>query len=532
MQRLLDTVLREDLFGAVSRSTPEGDSCLQLQLTPQTRWWLPVQAGGPLCAWRAAAPFLWEEHQGVRRRLDDPQQLFARCADLLDEHDALAQELSCCLEQLALARDEQAAWFASQPRVPTHWAESLMFFDRLAAFQDHPYYPTARAKVGFTADDLQRYAPEWGPQLQLRWVGVEPERVSLQGELPAWWPSPASLRLPSGNLAVPLHPHTAEQLGVEGTPHLWVRPTLSVRSLEVVDHPEVHLKLPLFMRSLSFKNIRKVKPDTIHDGHAVQTLLAQAVAQSPELRGRVLLTDESCGFSVDGRADLGCIVRRYPEAELEGCRVLPVAALAASFPAGGSVLEFFGPAFLQRYLELTLRVHLTLWSRYGIALESNQQNSLIVVAPDGALRLLFKDNDAARIYRGVAAERLQVPHFQDPCIEVDDWLPLAHMFLTITLQLNLLPFASGEEIGEVLQRVLSELPQEQLQRAEVRRWLLEPEFHPVKRLFSAGTLFSKARTGAADINKHYGLTGPNPLRAWSRAAAASDSAGSLSRARI
>ena len=35
---------------------------------------------------------------------------------------------------------------------------------------------------------------------------------------------------------------------------------------------------------------------------------------------------------------------------------------------------------------------------------------------------------------------------------------------------------------------------------------------PVKAMLTAGTLLSKQRSGAADINKFYSYTGPNYLR--------------------
>lgn len=489
-RRLLDAYLREDLFGMVSRGTMEGD-CLRFSWSPDRTWRIPLAPGDAVQRYRVAEAFVWENE----RRLESLEELSRPLFERVDEPQALREELLTAVRQRTLCQAEQARWFRTLEE-PRTWHEWMLHYDRLASFQDHPYYPTARAKVGLTDEDLRRYAPEFGNRFELRWtVGQNP--TPFQGPLPAWWP-----RSRQGVL-VPVHPHTLESMPDLDAPlaDMWARPTLSVRTVALEAEPAYHLKLPLLMRSLSYKNLRKVKPDTLIDGHLIQSYLQEHVG--PELG--VLFTDESVGMAVDNRADLGCILRRYPAEELRGCRVLPVAALHAPVPGGGTVLDTLGPDFPARYAALTLRLHLTLWCRYGIALESNQQNTLIVISPDGSLRLLLKDNDAARLYRPLVPDEL-ASRLQDPCLLVEDWESIANMFITITLQLNLFPFVP--ELRPILEDCLTDLPRQDL----VRRYVLEPERLPVKYLFSAGTLFSKARTGAADINKHYGRTGPNPLQ--------------------
>jgi siderophore synthetase component len=503
MERILDALLREDLFDVVSTGTFDAQSStLRAHPAPGLEWFIPVHAHRLHQTLKAAKP--WIVCNGDR--ITDPRELVARMQKLVDEPEALRAELECAWEHHEAVQSLRAGIASAGP---ASWAESLLWHDRIAALQDHPLYPTARAKVGLDVADLQRYAPEWSNSFELRWLGVPVGQLThRQGSVPGWWPQPAELGLPPGLFPVPVHPHTALRLEPPAqavwAPHsaVAVRPTLSVRTVAVLQHPEFHLKLPLFMRSLSFKNLRKVKPDTLHDGAVMQDLLGAILAQEPQLRGQVLLTEENCGLSVDGRSDLGCIVRRYPAPALEGCQVLPTAA----FSAQGVRLA---PEVLSAYLELTLRLHLTLWVRYGIALESNQQNTLVVVAPDGSVRLLLKDNDAARIYAVQAQSRLPLPPFCDPCILVEGWEAIAQMFITITLQLNLQLFFPAEQLREALLRQLQEFSPEELDNARVQELLLDPEFHPVKRLWSAGTLFSKTRTGAADINKFYGHTAPN-----------------------
>ena len=54
----------------------------------------------------------------------------------------------------------------------------------------------------------------------------------------------------------------------------------------------------------------------------------------------------------------------------------------------------------------------------------------------------------------------------------------------------------------------------------LRARTLEAARLPGKSMLTAGTLRDKARTGAADINKYYGVTGPNYLRAQRRGSGA------------
>jgi siderophore synthetase component len=314
-------------------------------------------------------------------------------------------------------------------------------------------------------------------------------------------------------------------------------PTLSVRTLQVVHEPTVHLKVPLTIRTLGARNIRTVKPSTIYDGYTVQCLLTAVAASDPALMARYRLTDESTGAHVDDLSWLGVIVRRYP-AGLEGTTMVPVAALSASGADGRCVMEslaarFYGgdlTGFLQDYLNLTLTVHLRLWLKYGIALESNQQNSMLVLSDAGPLQLLMKDNDAPRLWPARLCARLGnltplVDEVRDDRILVDAEEPLAQMFTTITLQLNiavlleeLVDRGHGSRsdwytrLRDQIDAILRELEQEGVATDAARQYLLEDDYLYVKYLLRAGSLESKTNTGATDINKFYGKSAPNFLK--------------------
>ena len=214
-----------------------------------------------------------------------------------------------------------------------------------------------------------------------------------------------------------------------------------------------------------------------------------------------------------------------------------MAALASPLADGRLFLEQLVERFyagslqhwLDDYLDLLLQVHLRLWLQYGIALEANQQNAVLIYERDQPVRLLMKDNDAARLWpqRFVTAcpDLSEWPDaLQDERIRVDSSQPLAEMFCTITLQLNMVAIVEAiaqagldtraRLYGTLRQRLtacLGQLEAEGINVDDARRWLLDSPRLPVKYLLSAGSLFSKAHSGASDINKFYGYSAANFL---------------------
>ena len=513
-QRVLDALLREDVLGCVSLATLVRAEQLPAFPDPRQRtggaqWlrlthfqggvlWIAVQPATFMQQWRGtAAPLLWQEDGRYTEllALDDILRCFAR--DLAPAAQALfaafIDECALAAEHRGIADAERERWFDAlhgaglvEPTLASSpvWHATLLHYDRLAAFHDHPLYPTARAKLGFDRTALDAYGPESQRPFQLRWLALPRALVHASADpardWPALWPGFADVglapALAHSHALLPVHPFVwgaqldamladsglAAQAVAAPLPWLTVAPTLSVRTVALLDAPEWHLKLPLTIRTLGARNIRTIKPGTIGDGHRVQTLLGAIATREPAYAQRVLLSDERAGAHADHRPFLGYILRRYPAHQLEGSTLVPVAALTAAAPQGGLVAQqlarrYYGGdllAFFDDYLGLTLSLHLTLWLRYGVALESNQQNSVLVMR-DGApgLRLLLKDNDAARIHTAALARRwphlaTHVAHLEDQRIRVDDDVPLAQMFVTITLQLNIAALA--ERYAEAL----------------------------------------------------------------------------------
>lgn len=568
--RIIDCCLREDIRGLLSqgqvREIP-AELASHWPQAPAQDWlcvshlgsgelWLPLRRGGPLQAWSAKADaWLWRREDEVR--IEQGYDLWLEHLGQGLDPDSLARfaayrdEADCAALHRGLCREAYQAQAGSLAKIldEASWGQRLLGIDRIASYLDHPFYPTARAKSGFDQAALQGYAPEFAPRFTLNWLAVPKSDLSLSSPAPAHWPSFGELGLDAGLAAshalLPVHPLTWPLLEQYGLPAgcikaprsaLLVEPTLSVRTLVCVEHPHCHIKLPLLVSTLGARNLRLIKPSTLYDGHWFQTTLQALAARDPELGRRYLHVDERHGGHAGEHKHLAYIVRRYP-VELAEATLVPVAALASPLPDGRLFVEALVERFhagdlqgwLTDYLDLLLHVHLRLWLRYGIALEANQQNAVLILQDGRPMRLLMKDNDAARLwperFARACPDLASLPAaLRDERIRVADSQPLAEMFCTITLQLNMVApleaiadagLASRETLYATLrQRLLAcieQLESQGLDCCEARDFLLDSPTLPVKYLLSAGSLFSKAQSGARDINKFYGYSAANFL---------------------
>ncbi|MFF9200198.1 IucA/IucC family protein [Streptomyces sp. NPDC014779] len=570
--RVLSALLREDVVGLRSRGTlvrradgawlrragEDGDALL-----------LPVAEDGFQSAYAARMPLLVRESDGAP--LATYEEIIGALRDLAEPvdrpgFDAYAEECRQTLATMRLherTREETAARLTrlhgADPARWTGYAHGLGY-DTLAARLDHPVYPTARGRSGLDDDGIRAYAPEFHPRFALRWVAVPREAVTVPGgagRLPARWPSPADLGLPAlarTHLALPVHPLTAgaplaEALRATGLhehavlapePRLEVVPTLSMRTVALAEEPSLHLKLPLATATLGQRNRRTIKPGTLVDGAAGQRLLHTVIAREPRFRETILHADETV-YAHAGHELLAALCRRHP-AGLDDAVVVPLAALLAEAPGGRLLIDHLADRFhegdpvalLDGLLTLLFDWQTTLFG-YGIALESHQQNISLVLdrRADGGgtrLRLLLKDNDGPRVHTRrltdtLGADAPDPADFDDARIFGDDDRPVADLFTTITVHLCAGAYAFGlarhgraplttllalvrDRLAEAVER-LGTAPGEP--GAVLRAHLLDAPELPVKAMVTAGTLLTKERSGAADINKHY-TTGPNYLR--------------------
>jgi siderophore synthetase component len=568
--RVIDTLLRED-YASLSRRLRRHDGRQVLDLPANqgaTGLTLPLEDDGFLADYR------------IRRRpagsclsltLDDVDSALRAVSDPLDS-DGVTAFAAECRQALAAIRLRERHQAGIRGRLTPLWGAApdalsggsgMLAYEALAAAMPHPAYPASESRRGFSEDDSLRYAPEYLPEFALRWVAVPRSRLTTVGRhdhRPPGWPTASEVGLPESLSAthdlVPVHPVTARhELGralaeselagavIAPGPSLRVTPTLSTRTVAVRSQPRSHIKLPLPTSTLGLLNRRSIKPGTLADGTLVGGILSAAVQGDSQLGG-LLLADEST-YAHAGHPFLGYLLRRLPPG-LERCRIVPIAALLAPSPAAAAgagrplVIEelarwacggdLFG--LLEAYLEVLFDVHVRLFARYGIALESHQQNAALVLGPPeetARLRFLVKDFDGALIHlpRLVSALGSGAPDesaFADPRLVTRSDDALADVFITITVHLctGALAFGLADQgvapLPDLLALVRRKLtaaldrhagwPATSVLRARV----LDADRLPGKSMVTAGTLVAKARTGAGDINKFYGTNGPNYLQ--------------------
>lgn len=502
---VLDALLREDLLGIRSRGQLV-DGRLTLVVAGHTVS-IPVRQDGFQCDIAVAEPLV-ECDGRVLTELDAILAVFRQAVPPVDVggFDAFVAECQDAATAARLHREHR-------PDVLARIGGSSLRYDTLAAYAGHPIYPTGLARWGLAPADQVRYAPEYHPTFPLRWTSVPADAVTFAGALPLWWPTAGELGLTG--VPFPVHPVAT----AEGPELVNVTPTLSMRTVQVRADPRVHIKLPLPTSTLGLRNRRTIKPGTLSDAAIVGRQLAAILADEPEF-DRVLVADEQTYAHTDDEM-LAFLVRRYPA--LDG-DVVPVAALGARTERDQTVLDeladryYHGDrtALLTDYLRLLFDFHVTLLLRHGIALEAHQQNVSLVLS-DTEIRLLYKDNDGPRI----RDDRLTVADpasIADQRILVEHTQPLIDVFVTITLHLSAAAIvfaANGMRAGrglirELLTAAIDRHPDSPDRRLLIAR-TLQADRLPVKAMVTAGTVLSKDRSGADDINKCYRMTGPNYL---------------------
>ncbi|MFD7560850.1 IucA/IucC family protein [Streptomyces sp. NPDC059835] len=568
MLRVLGALLREDVVGLRTRTTTVDRAdgrWLRLPAGDGDALLLPVAPDGYQGECGARLPLLARESDG--RELTTHDEVLGALRALADPadragFDAFAEECRQTLATMRLhdrTRDEVAAALtAAYGEDPADWTGPAagIAHDTLAARLDHPVYPTARGRSGLDEAQLRAHAPEFHPHFALRWIVVPERDLTVAGgpdALPDAWPTPAALGLPAldgTHLALPVHPLTVgaplrEALSAAGLadravlaerPYLDVVPTLSMRTVAVTADPTLHVKVPMATATLGLRNRRIIRPGFLADGVAGQRLLETVISREPRFRGVVLHADETVHAHA-GHELLAALCRRLP-AGLDDAVVTPLAALLAEAPGRRLLIDhladrFYGGdpiALLDAYLRLLFDWQTTLFG-HGIALESHQQNISLVLdhgpAGETRMRLLLKDDDSPRVHAARVRASLGADAplgFDDARILCEDDRPLTDMFTTITLHLCAGSYAFGlARHGRAGAGALLDLVRDRLAEAVERlgtgagepggvlraRVLDAPEL-PVKAMVSAGTLLSKERSGAADINKHY-TTGPNYL---------------------
>ncbi|MER6597140.1 IucA/IucC family protein [Streptomyces parvus] len=322
-----------------------------------------------------------------------------------------------------------AGFIEQRRRSPADPADADLFLTaEQSLLLGHPLHPTPKSREGLSESESRRYSPELHGSFPLHWFAVD---RSLAATDSAWTedgpataeellaPHAAGLKTPPGTVAVPVHPWQAadlihrpqvralaetgllHDLGPHGEP--W-HPTSSIRT---VHRPgaRVMLKLSLGVRITNSRreNLRK----ELHRGVEVHRLLSTGLAEQWQrehpgfdiVRDPAwLAVDDPEGTPVTG---LDVVLRHNPFGP--GDDAACIAGLTAQRPRPGRpgmhsrLAEVVSglrartglsgtdvsAEWFRRYLHHVVRPVLWLDAHGGVALEAHQQNTLVLLDPDG-----------------------------------------------------------------------------------------------------------------------------------------------------
>ncbi|MEU6658587.1 IucA/IucC family protein [Streptomyces sp. NPDC046821] len=338
-----------------------------------------------------------------------------------------------------------ADFIAHRRRNPADTADHFLAAEQSLVL-GHPLHPTPKSREGLSEAESRLYSPELQGSFPVHWMAVNRSVLAMDS---AWTqrgrPLPAdqiarqlagaSLPLPDGHAALPLHPWQVRELkhrpqtaalldagllrdlGAHGAP--WY-PTSSVRTLYQPDAPAM-LKLSLGLRITNSRreNLRK----ELHRGVEVHRLLRTGLFEQWQAAhpGFDIVRDPAwlAVNDLDGEPVLGLdvMIRNNPFASGDDAACIagfvsprPLATpnghgdprvmrsrLAETVtrladrtgrPRGAVAAEWF-----LRYLEHVVRPVLWLDSTAGVALEAHQQNTLLLLDAEGwPIGGRFRDN--------------------------------------------------------------------------------------------------------------------------------------------
>lgn len=274
----------------------------------------------------------------------------------------------------------------------------------------HPWIVASKGRIGFSATDLRRYAPEARRAVPVYWLHVEDAD---------WRGQPLSE-------LVPVHPwqwdHRLQQLYAGDIARGRIRflgerdgrwmPQQSIRTLADADQPgRHHLKLALSILNTSVW--RGLPRDRTLAAPALSAWLQERVLSDAFLRETgVILLGEVASVSVAHPAFeavddvpyqhtelLGAIWRESVESYLGSEeRAVSLAALLHRDPSGVAYVEpliarsgLTVEEWVSRLHEVTLPPLLHMLYRYGAAFSPHAQNCMLVLRDDAPARLVVKD---------------------------------------------------------------------------------------------------------------------------------------------
>lgn len=348
----------------------------------------------------------------------------------------------------------------------------------------HALHPGTKTRGGFSRADLERYSPELGCQVGLRFAAlrrshaVESLSSAFSADFPKAWSE--EFRESASRRGVDLSEHhvmavhpwqwenvipamftreLAEGVLVPLDPVFEAQPLASLRTVAPLgDLDACQVKLPLAIQATSVP--RTITAPTVENSPRISDLLqavlrkeqdlAELVSLSPETRG-VHFWEKGAPDAAEKARHLTMLLRGRPERRT-GQQLVPNVILAESSPfdgrpfaaelverADGDPLTYF-----YDYVLLSARVTLGFLARYGLGIEAHAQNTLTYHRRGAPVGWVLRDFGGLRIDRARLRETgLDVELHPETLIVTKDDAELVSSFHHSWLQGNVAPLAAA-----------------------------------------------------------------------------------------
>jgi siderophore synthetase component len=425
------------------------------------------------------------------------------------------EEVAAAVRREARGARDMATWLrARRGDGPAH----ARFVERFASLKGNPTHPMSKLRGELRPEDVLRYAPEFGPVLDVPLAAIVADEVSVRGvagaagyraqlarhfpRLCGAWDAAvrARGRDPCEYVPMPVHPLQVAEVRGRFAPLfetgralllervcLRAQPTTSMRTMMPVGEGEgeVHVKLPVAIRTTSM--LRTKTSERLWAVPILTDLIAEVLARHGHFRDALRMVPERIGAWLrDDREDrprehsyhCNLLLRDDPETCVRRDELrLPLSAAFARSPftgrpvfvdlmtSAGVTGAASAGAWFGHYVDVVVTGQLGIYARYGISLEAHQQNVHLVFAPDGSLRAtLIQDLAGGVMLHEEALQRCGIdlrphlhPYIPKP-LHADVEAPL-QQFQHTTLFYHLLPLAQvvAEAFGVTHARLVAEV---------------------------------------------------------------------------
>jgi siderophore synthetase component len=330
----------------------------------------------------------------------------------------------------------------------------LLFLEQYAS-EGHPFHPGYKTKTGWTEEEVKAYSPEFSPEFELEISALHKDQANsfslydnfnynewFQQQFPevfkVWEDSLIAKKLNSNDFfPIPIHPWQEEfilskelidlkQTNLINTnARIQVSPSLSLRSFHTKQ--KIQIKVPLSVRLTS--GIRHISPSRMFNSIPFSKAIREILAKEKNFNETIdfldeeiiLHCDEGSIINYDQAKHISCLFRKDPSSYLrDNERMISLASLFSTYPSESypiiiHLLDQFSnnnpnqlKEILSNYISLVLEGHLELFIKYGISLESHQQNTLLVMNKEGFKRILARDTGGIKINESIFKQ--EFPH--------------------------------------------------------------------------------------------------------------------------